>query len=409
MLQSFVSSLTDPSVCLNMLQSIPRVVHNPRVAVPLTEMLLQSYFSCAVPNPLSNPLEVAASVWNPPSLPEGAKSEFPIHDVAASCQAHCACTLMLMLERQRLLAPPAYSVGDSARLWSESFACPATATVYGLNADTKRPFDAVGIWIWLLKHVISPFRPALHKDLAKLVVDFVSLMDDLWLNHLPLFPHASPPYFLEDRVRLVAGCVSCFGIRLTVAAVHGTEEEAHKNAGVGLRVGQLSKRAAELGCEAFSKSILRLPTCTVDEFGQAVFNELFPMARYLVCVFSSSRNSRAPAPQVSPTLPPEGEKKEEEEQSNNINNNNNNSSVADVVLENITINVQAGVVVVSEEKTKTGEEKDENSKVGDVDDSNRADGNNNNHDMIEESVDAVKEEESVHSLSLMHRNEKLLF
>lgn len=116
-LQTFVASLADPELCLLMLQAIPAQVTNPRISAPLTEGLLHSYLACSKEG---NALELAAQAWTPPSLPENSR-DFPIHDVAAATRPEVksdqtagagglALTLMLILERQRLVSPTADKV-----------------------------------------------------------------------------------------------------------------------------------------------------------------------------------------------------------------------------------------------------------------------------------------------------------
>jgi hypothetical protein len=179
-LQTFVSSLADPQLSLLMLQAIPAQVTNPRISAPLIEGLLHSYLACSKDN---MSLELAARAWTPPSLPENSKSDFPIHDVAATTAPPgpgLALTLMLILERQRLVSP----ASDKApTLWTDLFACPSLASLYMFPADPVRVFDLVGLWIWGLQSIVVHFRPSKHAELSRVIIDFISLLDDLSLGY----------------------------------------------------------------------------------------------------------------------------------------------------------------------------------------------------------------------------------
>ncbi len=278
-LQTFVSSLSDPQLCLMMLKTIPAQILNPKVTAPLTEGLLHSYLACARDD---NALEIAARAWTPPSLPENARNEFPIHDVASTSSSGVGLglTLMLILERQRLVSP----MPDQApSLWAVCFASPSLASLYVFPADPVRPFDLVGLWVWALQSVIQPFRPNKHQEVSRVIIDFISQLDDMWLGYNA---HGLLPAFLKDRMELAAGVCAMLAVRLTVETVSGDI----KAAGVTERCDQLKARAKQLNATELSASLEKpLPdVCT------ALFQSLFPMGAYLTRVIA-----RTP-----PRLPP---------------------------------------------------------------------------------------------------------
>ena len=114
-------------------------------------------------------------------------------------------------------------------------------------------------------------------ELSRVVLDWISLLDDIWLSHL------QTDVTLLDRFKLAAAAVSCFAIRLTVEANKGGKEGLEE-AGVFQRCKQLKDLGKKL-CPDFVDQLSRMDSLPLEELCQGMFHHVFPMGMYLKSIF----------------------------------------------------------------------------------------------------------------------------